>query len=271
MRLIKKTIKKLLIKFLNLFNVIAHRSINKILIFEFIKLFKIEIPSNLKLIRIGPNEDGGYLMPDILDEIEFCFSAGIGKNIQFEKDLLNYDIKSFGADNTISSLPENIPNYDFIKKNINVWNDDNNITFKDWIDDKKPDNNNLIGQIDIEGDEYKLILNTPNETFKRFKILIFEFHNIQKISDRVILNYYSSSIQKLLINFNICHIHINNAESFTKVNNIEIPHLLEITFLRKDFYKKELKKNIIPHPLDKKNILDKEEINFDNNWKKIIL
>ena len=35
--------------------------------------------------------------------------------------------------------------------------------------------------------------------------------------------------------------------------------------------KKELKKNIIPHPLDKKNILDKEEINFDNNWKKIIL
>ena len=79
MRLIKKTIKKLLIEFLNLFNVIAHRSINKILIFEFIKLFKIEIPSNLKLIRIGPNEDGGYLMPDILDEIEFCFPAELEK------------------------------------------------------------------------------------------------------------------------------------------------------------------------------------------------
>ena len=40
-----------------------------------------------KLVRIGPKGDGGYLVPSILDEIDFCFSPGVGNSIKFEEDL----------------------------------------------------------------------------------------------------------------------------------------------------------------------------------------
>ena len=51
------------------------------------------MPEKISLIRVGSEADGGYLVPNIMSQIDYCFSAGIGSNIQFEKDLLKYDIK----------------------------------------------------------------------------------------------------------------------------------------------------------------------------------
>ena len=48
-----------------------------------------------------------------MSQIDYCFSAGIGSNIQFEKDLLKYDIKSFGADNSVTKLPSEVRHYSF--------------------------------------------------------------------------------------------------------------------------------------------------------------
>ena len=40
-----------------------------------------------KLIRIGGNEDGGYLVPDDLEGIEYCFSPGVSTTVDFETHL----------------------------------------------------------------------------------------------------------------------------------------------------------------------------------------
>lgn len=267
MRLFKRLIRYIL----NSQNIFAERSIEKIKLIDFIKLFKIKIPSNVDLIRIGSSHDGGYLVPNILEKINFCFSAGVGGNIEFEKDLLKYKIKSFGADSTVDGPPEIVNEYTFLKKNINTFNDNQNITFEKWIKDQNIYDENLIGQIDIEGDEYNLILSTPSEILKKFKILIFEFHYIHKIQDKIIYNLYVSAFKKILKDFNICHLHINNAEKQSKIRNIEIPHLLEVTFLNKNCYSEELKKATIPHILDNKNIPSKDNVNFDKNWLDIII
>jgi hypothetical protein len=36
------------------------------------------------LIRIGKKKDGGYLIPDILNKINYCFSPGVGLSTDFE-------------------------------------------------------------------------------------------------------------------------------------------------------------------------------------------
>jgi hypothetical protein len=41
------------------------------------------------LIRIGDSFDGEYLVPDILKEVKYCFTAGVGNNISVEEDLKN--------------------------------------------------------------------------------------------------------------------------------------------------------------------------------------
>lgn len=99
----------------------------------FLKKIKI-IDSGHELIRIGANTDGGYLLPDIIDQVEYCFSPGVGNSDSFENHLLKYNIKSFLADGTVNYNGE----HDFIKKNLNSFNDDKNITLEDWINEKLP-------------------------------------------------------------------------------------------------------------------------------------
>ena len=63
------------------------------------KLFIYDV--GYPLIRIGSKKDGGYLVPKILNKIKYCFSPGVGQSFAFEKNLKNYNIHSFLADNTV--------------------------------------------------------------------------------------------------------------------------------------------------------------------------
>ena len=71
------------------------------LIDRFLKKIKI-VDCGYQLVRIGSNSDGGYLIPDTLDQIEFCFSPGVGETSSFEDHLKKFNIKSFLADGTIN-------------------------------------------------------------------------------------------------------------------------------------------------------------------------
>jgi hypothetical protein len=57
------------------------------------------------LIRIGPKNDGGYLIPNDISEVEYCFSPGVGGSYLFEKNLVEYGISSFLTDPSVK-LPQ---------------------------------------------------------------------------------------------------------------------------------------------------------------------
>ena len=85
-------------------------------ILELIKLLK-PIKSQLNLIRLGSENDGGYLVPDDLKNIKYNFSPGVGNYSNFENDLLKYGIKSYMADYSVNLKKIN-KNFSFIKKYI---------------------------------------------------------------------------------------------------------------------------------------------------------
>ena len=59
-----------------------------------------------KLIRIGGEGDGGYLLPDDFSHISACFSPGVDVSSTFEEDLADrYSIKSFMADFSVEKPP----------------------------------------------------------------------------------------------------------------------------------------------------------------------
>ena len=59
------------------------------------------------MVRIGGDQDGGYLLPDDLDGIEFCFSPGVADSASFESDLqTRFGIQSFLADASVDGPPE---------------------------------------------------------------------------------------------------------------------------------------------------------------------
>jgi len=221
-------------------------------IYFFFKKIEI-IDSGHELIRIGPNFDGGYLVPNILDQIEFCFSPGVGNCSSFENNLSNYNIKSFLADNTVDYFGK----HNFIKKNLNSFSDEKNITLEDWVNEKisSRSNNNLLLQMDIEGSEIECLYNTSINCLDRFKIIIIEFHHFHYILNHLGLKIYNDLFDKILKTHHIVHIHPNNVGPTLNICSNEITNGYEITFINKKDCKYVKKINYsLPHKYDYKNV-----------------
>ena len=136
---------------------------------------------------MGGNGDGGYLLPDILKDIDICFSAGVGNISKFEKELSeNYNIKSFMADGSVDSPPDNDDKFFFSKKFLSSISDIDNTTLLDWMKESGiTKDENIILQMDIEGSEYEVLTHESIETFKTFSLLIIEFHKLENISNPI--------------------------------------------------------------------------------------
>lgn len=225
--------------------------INKKLFNNFInKVFVYDC--GYQLIRIGNKFDGGYLIPNVLHKIKYCFSGGVGDNYSFEQHLKDKSIKCFLADGTIKP----IKGFKFIKKNINCFNDKKNITINEWISKnisvKK--NEGILLKLDIEGSEISTIYSIDEKYLKLIQVLVIEFHDLIFLGSQFGNKIFDEVISKILKNFTICHLHPNNYGSFRNIEGIKIPDLLEFTFINNNLIKNKKKINYdFPHPLDSKN------------------
>ena len=262
---ILKLLKKFVKNILHRFNLRTYRAVNEDKILKLISTLK---PHNLghKLIRVGGNTDGSYLIPDLLSEINFCFSPGVGKISEFELELKSKGIKSFLADYSVDGpVADNL--YNFQKKYIKSYESDNSITFDKWIESSvKEKEKNFLVQMDIEGSEYEVINSVSEKNLKRIKILIIEFHHLEFLSNEVFLENFQSTLKKIANYFEISHIHPNNCCGISKIKNVTFPNVLEITFLNKDFVKIKDKVNKLPHELDIKNVASKKDIILPDYW-----
>ena len=73
------------------------------------------------LIRIGSDNDGGYLVPNIIGEVNTCISPGVGHTNSFEEDLKKRGIKSFMLDHTVNLNSNLVKDFDFTKKKLNIF------------------------------------------------------------------------------------------------------------------------------------------------------
>src|SRR5260370_39951067 len=84
------------------------------------------------LIRIGGQGDGGYLIPDDLDGIEYCFSPGVNTTSDFEDELAGRGIKSFLADYSVDGPPIARPEFTFDKKFLGSSDRGHYLTLASW-------------------------------------------------------------------------------------------------------------------------------------------
>lgn len=262
-----RIIRKLFFYILSLFNISTFKNIDNHALLNLINLFK---PYYLgyQLIRIGDNEDGGYLVPDCLNDISYCFSAGVGNKFSFEKQLANKGITSFMSDYSVD-LKTNDKLLIFDKKYIKSFNDENSIEVNQWFKNKLKNNNdniNLIFQMDIEGHEYEVISSINEDILKKIRILIVEFHNLEYSGNSFVYSQIFSNLTKIKKYFEVAHIHPNNWKELTRIGKYKFPSALEVTFLNKNWVSSKEKINKLPHNLDVRNKEDKEDIILDNNW-----
>ena len=222
----------------------------------------------IELIRLGSDNDGGYLVLDDLGGIVCCFSAGVGDNSSFELDCLNKNIPSFLADYSVDAPPVELASCTFSKKFIGTVNNDRFMTLDRWVARSPiPEHDSeLILQMDIEGAEYETLLATTDETLMRFRIMVVEFHNLESLRDKRFCRIVLSVLCKIRENFEIVHIHPNNSGGSRSIRKVKFPQIIEATFLRKDRVKSLSPVKRLPHPLDRPNLPREADISLPSSW-----
>lgn len=226
------------------------------------------MPSQHRLIRVGPEGDGGYLVPDDLEGIKYCFSPGVSDIAGFEEQLhKDWGIFSFLADHSVNAPPRELKTCDFEKKFIHSRCGDQYTSLESWVSAKLPEghSNDLILQMDIEGAEYDAIISCSDSLLGRFRIIVLELHWLdQMVFDR--LDFFGSVFRKLTKQHQVVHLHPNNCCASITVNGIEIPRVLEVSLLRRDRIISAVEPTAYPHMLDSKNILSKPDLILPKAW-----
>ncbi len=236
---------------------------------DFINLLR---PSNtgVELIRIGGEGDGGYLVPNDLEGIKYCFSPGVSEIATFEENLADkYAIRSYLADASIEKPPIKNDFFQFEKKFLGTQNSGQFMRLESWLEDKDGQigQSDLILQMDIEGAEYDVLIDTSAETLRRFRIMVVEFHDLTLISDKSALKLLRPLFEKIANDFVVAHLHPNNYKKPALVQGVEVPRALEVTFLRRDRLRSgHSQKTSFPHILDRRNLPDFPDVSLPKDW-----
>lgn len=227
----------------------------------------------LTKIRVGNQNDGGYVIAKLENKYDLFIAGGICDDISFEEDFIKLypDLLCYAFDGTIDSLPNNnIQNIKFIKKNISNINDKNFTDLCEYMNNY----NNIFMKIDIEGFEFK-VLPVLIETYyiNKIKQLVVEIHSpadihtfpdyykgLSDINNKHMLNMFKN-INKT---HTLIHLHANNGPDMTTITGIKVPHVFELTYVRNDYITDKFK-NTIPLPtiLDGRNVTTKKDYVLD--------
>lgn len=228
------------------------------------------VSSPFPLLRIGGSSDGGYLLPSDLTAISACYSPGVAQSAAFEMAMAEKAIPSFMVDYSVDGPPVANPNFRFEKLFLATHTDGLKfIRLEDWVNANTPGHADLILQMDIEGSEWPVLLDTPDEILNKFRIMVIEFHNLDLMMTTSLgAEVFDTVFDKLHRNFKIVHLHANNAGGVHRHKGQMIPRVLELTFLRKDRMNLSTKRfpAALPHPLDRPNVPEKKEIVLSEPW-----
>ena len=203
--------------------------------------------STTELFRIGPNRDGGYLVPSGLDGVEACFSPGVAQVSDFELECSKMGMDVHLADASVSGAATKLPaNCSFEKKFLGLVDEGKFITIDDWVSRRHAGKSDLLLQMDIEGAEYDVIRSMSLALQKRFRYMVIEFHDLHDLFHH---RHQYSSLRKLLTTHDVVHLHPNDCCPVKFIGEIGIPPVLEITFARKEYAHQELIPSL-PHKLD---------------------
>ena len=207
-----------------------------------------------ELVRLGPEGDGGYLVPDDLEGIEACFSPGVSCLSGFEIDCAESGMKAFLADGSVERPAEIHRLFDFTRKHVGITSNHEFMTLDHWVASAMPGTHSeLLLQMDVEGFEYEVLMSISEALMRRLRIIVVEFHQLDMLWSRPFFGLASRVFDKLLQTHSCVHLHPNNCCGSLDRDGLVIPRVMEFTFLRRDRVKDPSDLAVFPNPLDHDN------------------
>jgi hypothetical protein len=196
--------------------------------------------------RYGINQDGGYVIANLICNYDCYISAGISNEESFSRDFINkYNFNkgnSFAFDGTINDYPYHYTDkITFLKKNISNINNEM-YTDLSFLTERY---DNIFLKMDIEGSEYPWILSQDIAQLNKFKQIVIEFHGITGNGWNSNYDDKIKCLEKLNKTHYIVHAHGNNNGAV--INHI--PDVIELTYVNKNYFTVPPELNTIPLPI----------------------
>ena len=185
-------------------------------------------------ILVGGKRDGSYVLLDDFLDIKIAYSFGIGKKIQFDKELADKGIDVYMYDHTINSLPFENPKFHW--KKIGVSGSDSSKNDLKKLERIIADNGhinekNMILKMDIEHNEWETLIEVKEGILSQFKYIIMEYHfKDEKYYDNQ--NIYYNVLKKIYSTHQTFYVRCNGRE-VKKVNfgDNRICPCLEVSYI----------------------------------------
>lgn len=185
--------------------------------------------------RLGSQNDGGYVVVKDFSKNDFLISMGVADDINFEADISPLIAGIDLYDDSIQALPGKISNGKFFKERIGKFP---NISIADAIL-RTEHTQDLILKMDIEGSEWEVLSQLAVTDLLKFRQLIIEFHFLANSLEPIDYDSKISVLKKLAENFYILNSHPNNCGDLFVIENLLLPDVIEVTYVRKNSYSLE--------------------------------
>lgn len=259
------TLYRVAIRLLGVLNAFPTKLTEKIEILALIERLR-PVKTESPLVRLGPDGDGGYLVPDDFVGIEACFSPGVSTVSGFEKSCAEMGMKVFLADGSVACPADDDELFEFKKVYIGAISGNGFLTLDEWVSSSMPGtNSDLLLQMDIEGYEWVTFLSTPRKVMNRFRMIVVEFHKMDQLWSKPFFSLAQPAIDRILETHKCVHIHPNNSSGDFKMRGISLPPTMEFTFIRKDRAAETSFCRSFPHPLDRDNT-DRASVVLSECW-----
>lgn len=228
----------------------------------------------IKLIRLGKDNDGGYVVPEVaLKQADVVMGYGISNDISFEEQFSDrYNKKAYGFDcganvyiniknKLLSFIPECISTDEFL---MNTSSSKKISSFSNQIKTLNLHGKKIFIKMDVEGAEYysfnDILKHVDNITGIALEIHLFYEDHVKKAVDLLsLLNKY----------FFLIHVHGNNIIDYltfvTKNSKGKLTKSLELTYINKSLVLKyEIPKiQSYPLPIDMPSDPSKPDVKFE--------
>jgi hypothetical protein len=194
-------------------------------------------------VRVGCNEDGGYVIISIPSVRYGLFlSAGVGGDISFEVGFCKMyaNVMCLIFDGTVDDLPKgqrDHPNIIFEKKNIGPLETTTETNWHSLIDG----HDNIFLKMDIEGAEFPWFQTLSHHRLSKFSQIVVEIHWPKR-------KLHQSVIEAINKTHYLVHFHGNNCDNFIRQRNVLTPRVFECTFLNKKYFSEIPELNRTPFP-----------------------
>ncbi len=203
---------------------------------ELHRLLHIAKAEGYELLRIGRDNDGGYVMLDDLPG-GIAYSFGISGDVSWDKDMASRGYDVFMYDHTIDGLPEQNARFHWSKLGISdgTTHDERLKTLEELISRNGHENErNMILKMDVEGAEWGFFESVKPETLTQFSQMTFEIHGMinPDYSERVL-----NALRKINETHQLIHLHANNNGIYITAGGKNFGSLFEVSYVLRDKYK----------------------------------